>query len=126
MKLFKNPVFAVLFCLVLILAATFFSSRIKLERKYQSVCDDLCGAMVDFARENDLGELAETARDAGRKTSGRLLDAAALIRQYDELGAGFSKNDTKAVEKAIRSYNSFQKLLTRFPASYYAEILKLN
>ena len=126
MKLFKNPVFAVLFCLVLILAATFFSSRSKLESRYQNVCDELCGAMIDFGRENDLGELAEAARNAGYRTSGRLTDAAVLIRQYDELSSGFSKSDTKAVEKAIKNYDSFQKLLVRFPASFYADLLKLN
>ena len=49
MKLFKNPVFAFFFCLLLIVSSTCLSVKVKMERRYDKVCDELYEEVLEFA-----------------------------------------------------------------------------
>lgn len=111
MKLFKNPVFAIVFCLVLILVSTLVSSKSKMEKRYDRVCSQLSENVLDFANEKGLDELAVKARtvsiDQGYDD---------LIEMFNEKSAGYGKDDTASVDKAIAKYIAFMKDLDRFPA----------
>ncbi len=125
MKLFRNPVFAVVFCLVIIISSTVFGSVSKLERKYQSVCDNLCDAMIDYAAQSGDGELSSMAHSARGEAKASIKDMHGLILQYEDSLPGNSGFDTKSVDKAIKSFNGFLDKLDRFPAALYYNYLHL-
>ena len=122
MKLFKNPVFAVIFCALVIILSTCLNAKIKMEKKYDSVCDEVYEEIDEFAEKNGLSELRIQARTT-------LLngDYNALIESYESVvasGEHFSHVDD--VDDAIRHYNSFIRKTTRFPASYFVELLHIT
>ena len=126
MKLFKNPVFAVCLCLILIIGSTILSSGLKLQRRYQRTCNNLCYAMEDFASRNGLSELESSARDDLNYTTSRIKDMHMLVLSYNSISSGYEKSEKKDVEKAIKKYNSLWDTLDRFPASFYANLLDLD
>ena len=122
MKLFKNPVFAVFFCSLLIILSTCLNAKIKMEKKYDRVCDNVYEEIDEFAEKNDLIELRMQARTT-------LLngDYDTLIADYQSIVASGAKlSDVDDVDDAIRSYNKFLRKATRFPASYFVELLHIT
>ena len=77
MKLFKNPVFAVVFCLLLIILSTCLNAKIGLEKRYDRVCDEVYEEIDEFAEKNGLTDLRSQAR--ATLISG---DYNALIHNY--------------------------------------------
>ena len=122
MKLFKNPVFSVVFCAFLIVLSTCLNAKIKMEKRYDRVCDEVFEEIDEFAEKNDLTELRVQAR--GTLLSG---DYDSLIKSYQAVVASGAKlSHVDDVDDAIRSYNKFLRKTTRFPASYFVELLHIT
>ena len=122
MKLFKNPVFAVVFCALIVILSTCLNVKIKMERKYDRVCDEVYEEIDEFAEENGLSELRTQAR-ATLSTG----DFDALISSYQAVVAsGTNLSDVDDVDDAIRDYNNLLRKTTRFPASYFVELLHIT
>ena len=122
MKLFKNPVFAVIFCALVIILSTCLNAKIKMEKKYDSVCDEVYEEIDEFAEKNGLSELRIQARTT-------LLngDYDALIESYQAVVAsGENLSHADDVDDAIRDYNRFLRQTTRFPTSYFVELLHIT
>ena len=119
MKLFKNPVFAFFFCLLLIVSSTCLSVKVKMERRYDKVCDELYEEVLEFADENGLGELKTEAHAAAAAGGYR-----ALISAYSAYSSGY--NGTDDVDDAIRDYTKFLRKTQQFPASYFTELLNIT
>ena len=122
MKLFKNPVFAVVFCLLLIVLSTCLNAKIGLEKRYDRVRDELYEEIDEFAEKNGLTDLRSQAR--ATLISG---DYNALIHSYEtSVVSGEKYKDLDDVDEAIRDYNTFLRKTTRFPASYFVELLHIT
>ena len=112
MKLFKNPLFALLLCLLVIVCSTCLNVKIKMEKRYEEV--------LEFAEENGLGELktkAHTAAAAG--------DYRSLIAAYSEYSLG-NYHDADDVDDAIRDYTKFLRKSQQFPASVFTDLLHIK
>ena len=113
MKLFKNPVFAVVFCLLLIILSTCLNAKIGLEKRYDRVCDEVYEEIDEFAEKNGLTDLRSQAR--ATLISG---DYNALIHNYQaSVVSGEKYKDLDDVDEAIRDYNK---------ASYFVELLHIT
>jgi len=122
MKLFKNPVFAVIFCALVIILSTCLNAKIKMEKKYDRVCDEVYEEIDEFAEENGLNELRIQARTT--LLSG---DYDSLIKSYQSVVASGEKlSHVDDVDDAIRSYSKFLRKTTQFPASYFVELLHIT
>ena len=119
MKLFKNPFFAVIFCLLLIVTSTCLSVKVKMERRYDRVCDKLYEEVLEFADENGLGELKNEAHAAAAAG-----DYRSLISSYSVYSVGY--NDSDDVDDAIRDYTKFLRKTQQFPASYFVDLLTIT
>ena len=119
MKLFKNPVFAVVLCLLMIVSS-FFLTGLKMEKKYDRLCGELYEEIIDFSSENGLGSLKNDAHAAA--ASG---DYRSLISTYNEYAMG-NYRDSDDVEDAIRSITRFLRNSQRFPASLYVNLFDLT
>ena len=120
MKLFKNPLFALLLCLLVIVCSTCLNVKIKMEKRYDRVCDKLYEEVLEFAEENGLGELktkAHTAAAAG--------DYRSLIAAYSEYSLG-NYHDADDVDDAIRDYTKFLRKSQQFPASVFTDLLHIK
>ena len=49
MKLFKNPVFAVVLCLLLIVGSTCLNAKVTMVRRYDRLLSRLCDEVLDYA-----------------------------------------------------------------------------
>ena len=122
MKLFKNPVFAVIFCALVIVLSTCLNAKIKMEKKYDRVCDKVYEEIDEFAEKNGLSELRIQARTT--LLSG---DYDSLIKSYQSVVASGEKlSHVDDVDDAIRSYSKFLRKTTQFPASYFVELLHIT
>ena len=119
MKLFKNPFFAVVFCLLLIVTSTCLSVKVKMERRYDRVCDKLYEEVLEFADDNGLGQLRSEAHAAA--ASG---DYRSLIESYSAYAA--EHHDTDDVDDAIRDYTRFLRKTQQFPASAFVDLLNIT
>ncbi|MBR0207520.1 MAG: hypothetical protein IJQ43_01325 [Oscillospiraceae bacterium] len=120
MKLFKNPVFAVVLCLLLILGSTCLNAKVKMENKYDRLGGRLYDEIVEFADENGLAELKTTAHAAA--SAG---DYRALISAYDQYSLGnFRGSDD--VDDDIRAITKFLRSTQRFPASVFVDLFDLS
>ena len=121
MKLFKNPVFAVFFCLLLIFCSTCLSVKVKMEKRYDKICDNLYDEILEYAEDNRIDELKSRARDASATG-----DYRGLIAAFDELSAGRKFDDTDDVDDAIRDYNKFLRKTQQFPAKVFVDLLHIT
>ena len=120
MKLFKNPVFAVVLCLLIIICSTCLNARFKMEKRYDRLCDRLYDEVLDFADANGLSSLKSDAHAAAAAG-----DYHALISAYGAYSAqGF--NDTEDVDDSIRDFNKFLRLTQHFPASLFVNWFDLS
>ena len=121
MKLFKNPLFAIVFCLLLIVCSTCLNAKIKMEKRYDSACDRIYEEVLEFADENGLAALKTEAHAAA--ASG---DYGSLISAYSAYSAG-DYRDADDVDDAIRAYNKFLQHCTHsFPASFFTDLLNIE
>ena len=121
MKLFKNPVFALVFCLLLIVCSTSVSVKVKMEKRYDRICDCLYDEVLEFADENGISELKTRAREAA--ASG---DYRALISSFNELDSASGYDDADDVEDAIRAYTKFLRKTQQFPAAFFVDLLNIR
>ena len=121
MKLFKSPVFALVFCLLLIVCSTSVSVKVKMEKRYDELCDELYEEILDFADENGLGELKSRAYAAHVER-----DCSGMISAYNELSAGKYYDDADDVYDAIRDYTKFQRKIQKFPAKVFVDLLHIT
>ena len=121
MKLFKNPVFAVFFCLLLIFCSTCLSVKVKMEKRYDKICDNLYDEILEYAEDNRIDELKSRARDASATG-----DYRGLISSFDELSAGRKFDDTDDVDDAIRDFNKFLRKTQHFPAKVFVDLLNIT
>ncbi len=121
MKLFKNPVFAIVFCLLLIFCSTCLNARVKMEKRYDKLCDRLCDEVLEYAEDNRIDELKSRARDASATG-----DYRGLISSFDELSAGRKFDDTDDVDDAIRDFNKFLRKTQQFPAKVFVDLLNIT
>ena len=121
MKLFKNPVFAIVFCLLLIFSSTCLSVKVKMEKRYDKICDNLYDEILEYAEDNRIDELKSRARDASATG-----DYRGLISSFDELSAGRKFDDTDDVDDAIRDYNKFLRKTQQFPAKVFVDLLNIT
>jgi len=119
MKLFKNPLFAIVLCLLLIVGSTCLNARIKMEKRYDRVCDKLYEEVLEFADENGLSELKNAAHSAAAAG-----DYRSLISAYSAYASGYK--DTDDVDDAIRDYTKFLRKTQQFPASVFTELLNIT
>lgn len=120
MKLFKNPFFAIFFCLLLIVCSTCLNVRIKMQNRYDRVCDRLYEEVIEFAEENGLGELKTEAHAAA--ASG---DYRSLISAYSSYSLG-NYHDADDVDDAIRDFTKFLRKTQQFPASVFADLMHIT
>ena len=121
MKLFKNPVFAVILCLLLIFCSTCLSVKVKMEKRYDKICDNLYDEILEYAEDNRIDELKSQAHDASATG-----DYRGLIAAFDELSAGRKFDDTDDVDDAIRDYNKFLRKTQQFPAKVFVDLLNIT
>ena len=121
MKLFKNPVFAIVLCLLLIFCSTCLNAKVKMEKRYDRICDRLYDEVLEYAEGNRIDELKSHARDASATG-----DYRALIASFDELSAGRKFDDTDDVDDAIRDYNKFLRKTQQFPAKVFVDLLNIT
>lgn len=121
MKLFKNPVFAIVLCLLLIFCSTCLNAKVKMEKRYDKLCDRLCDEVLEYAEDNRIDELKSRARDASATG-----DYRGLISSFDELSAGRKFDDTDDVDDAIREYNKFLRKTQHFPAKVFVDLLNIT
>ena len=121
MKLFKNPAFAVLFCLILILSSTCISAKAKMERRYDRICDELYEEVLDFADENGIDELKSLAREA--VSDG---DYRALIAAFNEFSSGNNLREADDVDEEILAYTRFLRKTQHFPARLFVDLLHIR
>ena len=121
MKLFKNPVFAIVFCLLLIFCSTCLSVKVKMEKRYDKICDNLYDEILEYAEDNRIDELKSQTHDASATG-----DYRGLIAAFDELSAGRKFDDTDDVDDAIRDYNKFQRKTQQFPAKVFVDLLNIT
>lgn len=122
MKLLKNPVVALLLCLVLIAGSTCLNAKSKMESRYERVCDRLCREVLEFAEDNGLDELQAKARQA--RVNG---DYRALIAGFNEaLSANSGCKHADDVDDAVLSYTKFLKSTESFPASFFVDMLNIR
>ena len=120
MKLLKNPVFATVLCLLLIVGSTCLNVKIKMERRYDRVCDRLYEEVLEFADDNGLSELKNAAHAAAAAG-----DYNAMISAYaaDSLSVSHDSDD---VDDAIRDYTRFLRKTQQFPASVFTDLLHIT
>ena len=121
MKLFKNPVFAIVFCLLLIFSSTCLSVKVKMEKRYDKICDNLYDEILEYAEDYRIDELKSRARDASATG-----DYRGLISSFDELSAGRKFDDTDDVDDAIRDFNKFLRKSQHFPAKVFVDLLNIT
>ena len=121
MKLFKNPVFAIVFCLLLIFSSTCLSVKVKMEKRYDKICDNLYDEILEYAEDNRIDELKSQTHDASATG-----DYRGLIAAFDELSAGRKFDDTDDVDDAIRDYNKFLRKTQQFPAKVFVDLLNIT
>lgn len=122
MKLFKSPVFAFFLCLLIVFGSTCLSAKMKMEKKYDKLCDRLFEEVLEYADDNGIDELKVHARNAA--ASG---DYQSLIASFSELSAGRKFSDTDDVDRAILKYNGFlNKTIQRFPARAFVDLWKMS
>ena len=121
MKLFKNPLFAIVLCLLLIVCSTCLNAKVKMEKRYDRICDRLYDEVLEFADENGLGELKTRAHEAAADG-----DYRALIASYSEFTAGQGYHDTDDVDDAIRAYTKFLRKTQQFPAGLFVDLLNIS
>ncbi len=121
MKLFKNPVFAVFLCLLLIVGSTCLNARVKMEKRYDRLFDELCEEVLEYADDNGIDELKIRAREASAGG-----DYSSLIAAFSELSAGQKFSDSSDVDEAIRDFNKFLRKTQHFPAKMFVELLNIN
>ena len=120
MRSFGKTVLILLVCLALILVSTCINVKAGLEKKYDRVCDALISAVIDFADNNGLSELESKARSA--EIDG---DYSGLIEMYNSMSvSGFASRDS--VDKAVRGYNDFLRMLQRFPAKQLSSLVNFS
>ena len=119
MKLLKNPLFAIALCLLLIFVSTCLNAKIKMEKRYDRICDKLYEEVIEFADENGLGELKTAAHSAA--ASG---DYRSLISAYSAYVGGY--HDADDVDDVIRTYTKFLRKTQQFPASVFSGLLNIN
>lgn len=120
MKLFKNPLFAILLCLLLIVCSTCLNVRIKMQNRYDRVCDRLYDEIIEFADENGLGELKNASHAAAAAG-----DYRSLISAYSAYSLG-NYHDADDVDDAIRAYTKFLRSTQKFPASVFTDLLNIS
>ena len=120
MKLFKNPLFAIVLCLLIVVCSTCLSAGLKMEKRYDRVCDRLYEEVLEFADENNLGALKTEAHAAAAAG-----DYRSLISAYSAYSAG-GYRDADDVDDAIRAYTKFLRKTQQFPASVFTDLLKID
>ena len=121
MKLFKNPVFAVVLCLVLIVCSTCLNAKVKMEKRYDRLCDRLYDEVLEFADENGIDELKSRAREAASNG-----DYHALVAAFNELSSGSVLRDTDDVDDEIRSFSKFLRMTQQYPARFFVDLLNIS
>ncbi len=121
MKLFKNPVFALVLCLLLIVCSTCLNVKVKMEKRYDRICDRLYDEVLEFAEDNGLDELKVRAHEAAADG-----DFRGLIASFSELSAGYSSHDTDDVDDEIRAYTKFLRKTQQFPARLFVDLLNIR
>lgn len=121
MKLFKNPVFAVILCLLLIVGSTCLNARFKMEKRYDRLFNRLCDEVLEYAEDNGIDELKYCARDVS--SSG---DYNALISSFNEFSSGHKHADTTDVDEAIQNFNRFLRKTQMFPAKMFVDLLHIT
>ena len=121
MKLFKNPVFAVVFCLLLIVGSTCWNFNKKMKEEYKEACNDLRNKVIDFAETNGLKDLESTARAS--LISG---DYESMIDEYNINAVDYGKSETAAVDKAINNYISFLQKTDKFPVKQFISLFNIS
>ena len=119
MKLFKNPLFAILLCLLLIIGSTCLNVRVKMEKRYDRVCDRLYDEIIEFADDNGLGELKTAAHAAAAAG-----DYRSMVSAYSVYSTQYK--DTEDVDDAIRAYTKFLRSTQKFPASFFTDLLNIS
>ncbi len=126
MKLLKNPVFIGILCVIVVIASTLLTSRRGLEKQCDHAGEYLCDSIIDFASENGSAALEANARAClAHLSANRLSDYDALILQYTDAAVGLDKEQTYAVDQAIKAYSRFVRMTERFPASVYVSLFDL-
>ena len=121
MKLFRNPVFAVFFCLLLIVSSTCLNAKIKMEKRYDRVCKELVEEVIDYADDNGITELRSDALSASING-----DYDGLIDSVIGLSSNQKYGDTDDVLEAIRDYTVFISKTQKFPATIFADLWHLS
>ncbi len=121
MKLFKKPFFAVVLCLLLIVGATCLNVKVKMEKRYDRICDRLYGEVLEYAEQNGYGELKALAHEAA--ASG---DYRALIAAFSVYSSGPVYSGADDVDDEIRSYTKFLRSTQQFPARIFVDLLKIE
>ena len=121
MKFLKNPVIAFLLCLLLILTSTCLNAKVKMERRYDRICDELYDEVLDFADDNGIAELKVRAREAASKG-----DYRALIDAFSELSGSRDYDDADDVDEEIRAYTKFLRKTQQFPAKIFVDLLNIT
>ena len=119
MKLFKNPLFAILLCLLVIFGSTCLNAKIKMEKRYDRVCDGMYEEVLEFADKNGLGDLRNAAHAAAAAG-----DYRSLISAYSAYAASYDGADD--VDDAIRDYTKFLRKTQLFPASVFTDLLNIS
>ena len=121
MKLFKNPFFALFLCLAIVFCSTCLNAKIKMENRYEKVCDRLYDEVIEYANDYGIDELKVRARDT--YAAG---DYRGLISSFSELSAGMTSSDTEDVDDAIKAYNKFIRDTQKFPATVFVDLWNLS
>ncbi len=121
MKLFKNPVFAVVLCLLLIFCSTCLNAKVRMEKRYDKICDNLYDEILEYAEDNRIDELKSQAHNASATG-----DYRGLIASFDELSAGRKFDDTDDVNDALRDYNTFLRNTRQFPEKVFVDLLNIT
>lgn len=121
MKLFKNPFFALVLCLLIIVCSTCLSAKVKMEKRYDRICDRLYDEVLDFVDDNGLNELKTRARESAANG-----DYRALISAFNEFSSAHSYHDTDDVDDQILAYSKFLRKTQQFPAKIFVDLLHIT
>lgn len=121
MKLFKNPLFALVLCLLIVVCSTCLNAKIKMENRYDRICDKLYDEVLEYADDNGIDDLKVRAREAA--ASG---DYRGLISSFNELSAGRLFSDTDDVDDAIKAFSKFFRDTQKFPATVFVDLWNLS
>ncbi len=122
MKLFKNPLFAVVFCLLIVVVSSLINAEVGLGKKNERLGNQLCREVIEFAGENGLDSLQAEAR--GTMMSG---DYRSLIASFSEAVAGLNDyDDVDDVDDAILRYTRFLRSTEKFPAKLFVRVLNMS